>query len=137
MASTGDDWQFWKWVFGIAGGAIAGLIGGAWTGRGVLAELHQTDHSLDMRVAVLEQNHAQCREDFREEINIAIQSVINHLELQNAAKSLQYAEQLGEIKTNLAVIIALSGETKKDIEEIFTRLNRRTHDEPVGDERRA
>jgi hypothetical protein len=95
----------------------------------VLEALRQADSAIILRVTSLETLQAQCRSGLRDEIKGAVQQAFDQ-------QALRHAEQMGEIRTDLAVIVALGAETKDDLKEIFSRLNRRESEVPYVGERR-
>lgn len=123
------DWRFWQWVGTGLVALLAWVVGRSWNARGVLEALRQADSAIILRVTSLETLQAQCRSGLRDEIKGAVQQAFDQ-------QALRHAEQMGEIRTDLAVIVALGAETKDDLKEIFSRLNRRESEVPYVGERR-
>lgn len=138
---TDGDFSFWKWV----GSALVGLISGSaltgWVGRGVLADNSQAHANLASEIAsvkteltgkinAVEAAQRDCPVKMRIEFDGLVERVVNRV-------TMQQAQQMQEIKTDLAVLVALHGEMKQDVEAIFSRLNRREQDlgRPAGDRR--
>jgi len=124
-----NDWRFWQWVGVGALSVLAWVSGRSWKARGLLEALRQADTAILVRVAALETTQVQCRAGLRDEIRSAVQQAFDQ-------QSLRHVEQMGEIKKDLAVLVALGAETKDDIKDIFDRLNRRGAETPYVGERR-
>ena len=126
MQHGGDDLGFWRWVATAAVGLLTGAVGWAWASRGVLEDLRAADRKAVDDVKAIKVAMAACQATF-------IGSMIDK---KQGEEALKHAEQMAEIRTNMAVMVAMQGEMKEDIKDIFARLNRRSDDRKCGDERR-
>lgn len=114
MAETGGDWDLWRWGLGVIGSIIGGTALAGWIARGKIEEIVR-EHEL------LKQQQLRCQGTLKSDIEAIVQRATD-------AQSLRYAEQLSAIRTELAVITALHGETQADVKSIFDRLDRRKTD---------
>lgn len=73
------------------------------------------------------------KEEILAELRREVQGIVR---LAVAESSLKHSEQMGEIRSNIATIVALNGEMQKDVEGIYNRLNRRSSTLPHEIERR-
>ena len=113
-ADPAGDWNLWKWVVGLAGSMLSGAAVGGWIARGMMESIQQ-------RVTLLEHKQAQCQATLKEDIAAIVKGAID----QHALNS---STHLQAIRTELAVLVALHGETQKDVEAIFERMDRRRQD---------
>jgi hypothetical protein len=111
MAETGGDWDVWRWGLGVLGSILGGTALAGWIARGKIDEIVR-EHEL------LKQQQVRCQATLKADIESIVQRATD-------AQSLRYAEQLAAIRTELAVITALHGETQADVKSIFDRLERR------------
>lgn len=109
-----NDWNLWKWVLGLIGSMLSGAAVGGWIARGMMESIQQ-------RVTLLEHKQAQCQATLKEDIATIVKGAID----QHALRS---SDHLQAIRTDLAVLVALHGETQKDVEAIFERMDRRRQD---------
>lgn len=126
-----EDWQLWKWLIGIVGSMLGGAAVGGWVGRGMVEEIKQQVISQNGRIETLETDQRKCQSSIKDEIRAIVQQALDRQSLANA-------DLLGTIRTELAVISALHGETQQDVKELFRRLERRKADvvfRPSGERR--
>lgn len=114
MAETGSDWDLWRWGLGILGSIIGGTALAGWIARGKIDEIVR-EHEL------LKQQHLRCQGTLKSDIEAIVQRAID-------AQAIRHGDQLSAIRTELAVITALHGETQADVKSIFERLDRRKTD---------
>lgn len=114
MSATGEDWGLWRWAVGLAGSMLSGAAVGGWIARGMIESLVQ-------RVTTLERDQSRCQATLKEDIRAIVQQAIDHQSMRNA-------DHLQAIRTELAVLVALHGETQKDVQALFDRLDRRQHE---------
>ena len=114
MADASNDWDVWRWGLGVIGSIIGGSALAGWIARGKIEEIVR-EHEL------LKQQQVRCQGTLKSDIEAIVQRATD-------AQSLRYAEQLSAIRTELAVITALHGETQADVKSIFERLDRRKTD---------
>lgn len=128
---SSEDWQAWKWVVGAIGSMLGGAAVGGWVGRGLVEEIKQNVTAQGLRLDTVEAEQRKCQAYLKKEIKEIVQQAL-------AQQSLAHVEQMGAIRTELAVITALHGETQFDVKAIFDRLDRRQTDAapPVSGERR-
>jgi type II secretory pathway component GspD/PulD (secretin) len=103
---------------------LGGSMLGGWVGRGMVEEVKQ-------RLVVVETDQRKCQESIKEDIKSIVQQAIDR-------QSLTHVEQLGAIRTELAVISALHGETQADVKALFERFERRKNEvvlPPTGERR--
>jgi len=114
----------------------SGLISGVYY-RGKLDVIQKT---MGDRIDTLEKdrdNFASTCEQQRDKMLADLRSEVCSIVKQAVSDAgFKHAEQLGCIRTDLAVLVALHGETQKDIGEIFQRLNVREVDLGHDPERR-
>lgn len=118
------DWNLWKWAIGLLGSMLSGAAVGGWVARGLLEELKH-------RVELLERDQKRCQATLKEDFRAIVQSAVDH-------QSICYTEHLQAIRTELAVMTALHGETQKDVQALFERLDRRRQEfvpNPHGERR--
>ncbi len=113
-ADPTSDWNLWKWVVGLAGSMLSGAAVGGWIARGMMESIQQ-------RVTLLEHKQSQCQATLKEDIAAIVKGAID----QHALRS---SDHLQAIRTDLAVLVALHGETQKDVQAIFERMDRRRQD---------
>ena len=113
-----EDWQLWKLIIGAIWSALSGAAVGGWVGRGMVEDVRQKVALSAQRIDALEAEQSKCQSMLKEEIREIVQQVVDR-------QALARAEQMGEIRTELAVITALHGETQQDVKAIFARLDRR------------
>ena len=132
MQGHEDGGGFWAGLFGggfwaVLTGAVSvvvGMVGGAWAARGTLDAIQQ-------RVATLERDRDRCQSTLKEDIMGIVQQAIDRQSIHNG-------EHLQAIRTELAVLVALHGETQKDVQALFDRLDRRQREtilNPQGERR--
>lgn len=106
-----SDLNLWKWILGLAGSMLSGAAVGGWIARGMM-------ESISSRVSLLEHKQAQCQATLKEDIASIVKSAIDQHALSSSI-------HLQDIHTKLMVLVALHGETQKDVQSIFERLDRR------------
>ena len=111
MSDPANDWGVWKWIVGLIGSMLSGAAVGGWIARGMLESIVQ-------RVAVLERDQSRCQATLKGDIKHIVQQAVD----QHAMRS---ADHLQAIRTELAVLVALHGETQKDVQALFERMDRR------------
>lgn len=124
MSDTGSDWDLWRWGLGVLGSIIGGTALAGWIARGKIEELVR-EHEL------LKQQQLRCQASLKDDIRSIVQQAMD-------AQSIRYGDQLSAIRTELAVIAALHGETQADVKSIFERMDRRKTDSgtrPRGERR--
>lgn len=109
-----NDWNLWKWVVGLIGSMLSGAAVGGWIARGMMEAIQQ-------RVSVLERDQARCQATLKEDIGAIVKNAIDQ-------HALHSSDHLQAIRTELAVLVALHGETQKDVQSIFERMDRRRLD---------
>ncbi len=110
---------------------LGGAAVGGWVGRGMVEEIKQQVISQNGRIETLETDQRKCQSSIKDEIRAIVQQALDRQSLANA-------DLLGTIRTELAVISALHGETQQDVKELFRRLERRKADvvfRPSGERR--
>jgi len=126
------------------GGIIIALVAALGSGlyfrgkmEGDLEAIDKRLEAIEDAAAAAEAAHAiSCRlqkEAILEELR---REVVGIVRLAVAESSLRHLEQMGEIRSSIATIVALNGEMQKDVEGIYKRLNRRSSDMPHHCERR-
>jgi hypothetical protein len=135
VISPDSDWSFWRWVLGLAGSALAGLLGGVWFSRGVLKDLQHTDEAHNTRLLALEnfklQQEAFCSKQKAELIDLLQREICSIVRAAIKDLTIDQNEKLSKISTSIAVQASMSSDIKADIAEIFHRMNqRRKGDEP-------
>lgn len=106
-----NDWNLWKWVVGLLGSMLSGAAVGGWIARGMMESIQQ-------RVSTLERDQSRCQATLKEDIRSIVQQAVDQQAMRNA-------DHLQAIRTELAVLVALHGETQKDVQSIFERMDRR------------
>lgn len=114
MSDPTNDWNLWKWVLGLLGSMLSGAAVGGWIARGMLESIQQ-------RVTTLERDQTKCQATLKDDIRSIVSAAISQQAICNS-------EHLQAIRTELAVLVALHGETQKDVQSIFERLDRRRAD---------
>jgi hypothetical protein len=109
-----NDWNLWKWVVGLIGSMLSGAAVGGWIARGMMESIQQ-------RVATLERDQSRCQATLKEGIRSIVQQAVDQQDMRNA-------NHLQAIRTELAVLVALHGETQKDVQSIFERMDSRRQD---------
>lgn len=119
-----EDWKAWQWVVGVLGSMLGGAAVGGWVGRGLLESLRNRQEQTEQRMAALEHQQNVCRATIKDEITAIVrQAVADH--------AIGQTKQLGSIETQVAVLVALHGETQQDIKAIFERMDRRAMEIPL------
>lgn len=128
---SNEEWQLWKWVLGLVGSMLSGAAVGGWVGRGLVEAVKQRVSTLEQKVSFIEIEQNKCQSTLKNDIKDIVQQAIDR-------QAIARAEQMGEIRTELAVITALHAETQKDVKALFSRLDRRKHEVvlPQSGERR-
>jgi hypothetical protein len=116
-----EEWQQWKWILGLFGSMMSGAAVGGWVGRGMVESVKQQVAALRQKVLVIEAEQHKCQSVLKDDIKEIVQQAIDR-------QAIARAEQMGEIRTELAVITALHAETQKDVKALFCRLDRRKHE---------
>lgn len=106
-----SDWNLWKLAVGLICSMLSGAAVGGWIARGMMESIQQ-------RVSILERDQTRCQATLKEDIRSIVQSAIDQQAMRNA-------DHLQAIRTELAVLVALHGETQKDVQSIFERMDRR------------
>ena len=114
MADASNDWDVWRWGLGVIGSIIGGSALAGWIARGKIEEIVR-EHEL------LKQQQVRCQGTLKSDIEAIVQRAID-------AQAIRHGDQLSAIRTELAVITALHGETQADVKSIFERLDRRKTD---------
>ena len=125
MAEAESDWELWRWWLGVLGSIVGVTSLAGWIARGKIEEIVR-EHEL------IKYQQKQCQASIKDDISAIVQKAVD-------AQSMRYAEQLSAIRTELAVITALHGETQADVKSIFERLDRRKQEivPPPRGERRG
>lgn len=92
-----------------------------WVSRGVIDSLKADAVAQKLRLDKIEAEQSKCQSSLKTEIKDLVQQALDR-------QSIVHQEQLGAIRTELAVITALHGETQADVKSIFDRLDRRKQD---------
>lgn len=121
MAETGGNWSLWQWALGVIGSALGGSMVVGWVGRGVIDSIKAEAAAQKLRLDKIETEQGKCQSGLKIEIKNLVQQALDR-------QALAHYEQLGAIRTELAVITALHGETQADVKSIFERLDRRKTD---------
>lgn len=117
MPDANNDWELWRWGLGILGSIVGGTALAGWIARGKIEEIVRENE-------LIKQQQARCQVTIKDDIRAIVQQAVD-------AQSMRYAEQLSAIRTELAVITALHGETQADVKSIFDRLDRRKMETPL------
>lgn len=117
MPDANNDWELWRWGLGILGSIVGGTALAGWIARGKIEEIVRENE-------LIKQQQARCQGTIKDDIRAIVQQAVD-------AQSMRYAEQLSAIRTELAVITALHGETQADVKSIFDRLDRRKMETPL------
>lgn len=119
-----DDFEFWKWAGGAIIAAVSGLVGGVWSGRGILENLKReiTTTQTTVEVSVARIDALEARQDAQS------------AEIRHCVDEIR--QGVAEIRQGVAVVSALHAETQTDVREIFARLNQRQVALPHDEERR-
>lgn len=131
MAETGGNWSLWQWALGVIGSALGGSMVIGWVGRGVIDSIKAEAAAQKLRLDKIETEQGKCQSGLKIEIKDLVQQALDR-------QALAHYEQLGAIRTELAVITALYGETQADVKSIFDRLERRKSEvtlPPYGERR--
>ncbi|MBM9615297.1 hypothetical protein JWJ90_13515 [Desulfobulbus rhabdoformis] len=135
----GGDFKTWHAIAAALLGLLSGTAGGAWSARGLLESLRKKDIQLDGRIdatnreidaanAGIKSNQAdieQVQEDLKEAPREARRDMEDMLDRAIGRIALQRAGEMEEVRTNLAVLTALSQETRavvRDLSEGQKRL---------------
>lgn len=111
MPNANNDWELWRWGLGILGSIVGGTALARMDRQGKIEEIVRENE-------LIKQQQARCQGTGKDDIRAIVQQAVD-------AQSMRYAEQLSAIRTELAVITALHGETQADVKSIFERLDRR------------
>lgn len=128
---SSEDWKVWQGALGTIGSILGGAAVGGWVGRGMVEDLKRQVFEQKQRISTVEAEQAKCQSSIKDEIKAIVQQALDR-------QSLTHAEQLGAIRTELAVISALHGETQADVKALFDRLERRKAEvvlPPTGERR--
>ena len=117
MDDAGNDWGLWRWGLGVVGSIIGGTAMAGWIARGKIDDIVREQE-------LIKQQQARCQGSIKDEIKSIVQQAVDQ-------HSLLYADHLSAIRTDLAVIAALHGETQQDVKSIFARLDRRVVEAPL------
>lgn len=131
MSDPTNDWNVWRWVLGGVGSMLSGAAFGGWVSRGMLEGIKQQLTTVKADVATLQRDQSRCQATLKDDIRQIVQQAIDHQSMRNA-------DHLQAIRTDLAVLVALHGETQKDVQALFDRLDRRQHETalpPKGERR--
>lgn len=121
MADTGGNWSLWQWGLSVIGSILGGAVVVGWVGRGVIDGVKSEAATQKLRLDKIETEQGRCQSSLKTEIKDLVQQALDR-------QSLVHYEQLGAIRTELAVITALHGETQADVKSIFERMDRRKTD---------
>ena len=135
MSDPTNDFGWWRWGLSIIGSMLGGAAVGGWVSRGMLESVKQQIATLKSDVSTLERDQSKCQATLKSDIKEIVQHAVKHAIDEHALRS---AGHLESIRTELAVIVALHGETQKDVQAMFERLDRRRHEfspTPKGERR--
>jgi hypothetical protein len=129
-----------EFIGGVIIAVVAGLGSGLYFRGKMEGEIQAINKSVeDLSADVDAAKTAQviaCRLQKEAILDELRREVLGIVRLAVAESSLRHLEQMGEIRSNIATIVALNGEMQKDVEGIYKRLNRRSSDLPHPWERR-
>lgn len=109
---------------GGVGSMLSGAAFGGWVSRGMLEGIKQQLATVKADVSTLQRDQSRCQATLKDDIRQIVQQAIDHQAMRNA-------DHLQAIRTDLAVLVALHGETQKDVQALSDRLDRRQHETPL------
>jgi hypothetical protein len=145
VISPESDWSFWRWVLGLAGSALAGLLGGVWFSRGVLKDLEHADKQQSIARETLEvahnarlitlenfkaQQEAFCARQKAELVDLLQREICSIVRAAIKDLTIEQNEKLSKISTSIAVQASVSSGIKADLADISQRMNQRRKGDP-------